>query len=301
MSKKVVVATRRSELALAQCRHFLQQLALRHPDLAIEELHVVTTGDKVVDRPLASIGGKGLFLKEIEEELLAHRAQIAVHSMKDVPPEIHPDLRIGCVPVREDPRDSLITTNREPLSEVKRGAVLGTSSLRRGVQLKRLRPDLQVVPIRGNVGTRIRKCREGQVDVTVLARAGLNRLGLEKEATATLEPEQCLPAVGQGALAVEVRQEDTQLAGWLAELQDPHTAITSAAERGVMEAVEGDCKTPVASYAVREGQELWLRGLLAEPDGSRLREDEIRATWPSTEGEAAALGRELGIRLRRAK
>lgn len=298
---KVIVATRRSELALAQCRQFLQTLTALDPEVETEELHVVTTGDKVVDRPLASIGGKGLFLKEIEEELLAGRADIAVHSMKDVPPEIHPDLMIGCVPAREDPRDSIITTNGESLSELKEGAVLGTSSLRRGVQLTRTRPDLRIVPIRGNVGTRIRKCREGLVDVTVLARAGLNRLNLQKEATATLEPEECLPAVGQGALAIELRKQDVELAHLLGGLQDAETAITSAAERGVMTAVEGDCKTPVASYAVREGDDIWLRALLAEPDGSHLREDQIRASWPLSEQDAAALGYRVGQRLRQAK
>lgn len=293
-----MVATRRSELALAQCRQFLKKLTDRHPEVEIEELHVVTTGDRITDRPLASIGGKGLFLKEIEETLLDKRADIAVHSMKDVPPDIHPELRIACIPDREDPRDVLITTHRQPLSEVPEGGVLGTSSLRRAVQLTLLRPDLRVVPIRGNVGTRIGKCRDGVVDVTVLARAGVNRLGLEAEVTETLSVEQCLPAVGQGALAIEIRQGDAELESLLQELEHQETSIRSHAERGVMTAVEGDCKTPVASYAVREGDQLWLRGLLAEEDGSRLRRQEVRCPWPSSPAEAAKVGLDLGHRLK---
>lgn len=296
---KVVVATRRSELALAQCRQFLQKLTARFPELEVEELHVVTTGDRITDRPLADIGGKGLFLKEIEETLLDRRADFAVHSMKDVPPEIHPDLQIACIPLREDPRDCLITRDGRPLEELAEGARLGTSSLRRAVQLLELRPDLKVVPIRGNVGTRIAKCRRGEVDATVLARAGLNRLSLQAEATATLSPEQCLPAVGQGALAVEVRRGEDAIAQKLLALQDRETAITSSAERGVMAAVEGDCKTPVASFALRQGDEIWLRGLLAEPDGSNLRRREVRAAWPTELEEAGRLGFALGQQLRR--
>lgn len=296
--RRIVVATRRSELALAQCRQFLKKLTDRYPEVEIRELHVVTTGDRITDRPLASIGGKGLFLKEIEETLLDKRADIAVHSMKDVPPDIHPELRIACIPEREDPRDVLITTHRQPLGEVPEGGVLGTSSLRRAVQLKLLRPDLRVVPIRGNVGTRIGKCRDGVVDVTVLARAGVNRLGLEDEVTDTLSVEQCLPAVGQGALAIEIRQEDAELEGMLQHLEDSETSIRSHAERGVMTAVEGDCKTPVASYAERHGDQMWLRGLLAEEDGTRLRRQDVRCGWPSSPAEASKIGLDLGQSLK---
>ncbi len=295
---KVVVATRRSELALAQCRQFLQTWVRCHEELEIEELHVTTTGDRITDRPLAEIGGKGLFLKEIEEALLDGRADLAVHSMKDVPPEIHPDLTIACIPVREDPRDVIITFDGRPFRELPDGAVLGTSSLRRSVQLGALRPDLRIVPIRGNVGTRIRKCREREVDVTVLAAAGLSRLGLTREAAEILSPERCLPAVGQGALAIEIRKADARLADLLSVVVDPETSITSMAERGVLAVVEGDCRTPVASFALREGQEMWLRGLLAEPDGRRMRRSEVRVPWPADPGEAAEIGRALGRRLR---
>lgn len=298
--RRIVVATRKSELALAQCRQFLARLVERHPHVEIEELHVVTTGDKIVDRPLADIGGKGLFLKEIEEKLLDGSADIAVHSMKDVPPDLHEGLMIACIPEREDPRDVLVTTQGIPLAEVPEGATLGTSSLRRALQLKRLRPDLRVEPIRGNVGTRIKKCREGVVDVTVLARAGINRLGLEKEISETLSPEQCLPAVGQGALAIEVRSEATELRDLLLTMQHEETALRTYAERGVMTAVEGDCKTPVAAYALKQGSEIWLRGILAEQDGSRVRELEVRAPWPVEREAAHQLGFELGLRLKSA-
>lgn len=297
--RRIVVATRRSALALAQCRQFLGKLVERHPHVEIEELHVVTTGDKIVDRPLAEIGGKGLFLKEIEEKLLEGAADIAVHSMKDVPPDIHPELHLACVPEREDPRDVLVTTNGEKFSELPEGAILGTSSLRRGVQLKLLRPDLKVVPIRGNVETRIRKCREGEVHATILARAGINRLGLQSEVTETLSADVCLPAVGQGALVIEVRKDSPDLIELLQTMQDYQTAVITSAERGVMAAVEGDCKTPVASFGEREGNELRLRAMLAEPDGTRFRKDEIRVEFPADQSAAFQMGHQLGQRLKR--
>lgn len=259
---------------------------------------MVTTGDKILDRPLAEIGGKGLFLKEIEERLLDGNAQLAVHSMKDVPPEVHPDLHIGCIPQREDPRDVVITQDGRPFLELKEGARLGTSSLRRAVQLTALRPDLQVVPIRGNVGTRIEKCRRGEVDATVLARAGLNRLGLQDSAAETLSAELCLPAVGQGALAIEIRRSDSALVQLLSVLEDRATSLCAHAERGVMRAVDGDCKTPVAAFATLKEGTLYLRALLAEPDGSQLRRAEITAPSPQDPTEAAALGFSLGQRLK---
>jgi len=298
--RRIIVATRRSELALAQCRQFLARLVAKHPHVEIEELHVVTTGDKVQDRPLAEIGGKGLFLKEIEEKLLDGSAHVAVHSMKDVPPDLPEGLMIGCIPEREDPRDVLVTSDGRALQEVPQGAKVGTSSLRRAVQLKELRPDLEIAPIRGNVGTRIKKCRDGVVDVTVLARAGINRLSLEAEVSETLSVEQSLPAVGQGALAIEMRQGDQELFELFQTMQDDETATATQAERGVMTAVEGDCKTPVAAYAIREGQEMYLRGLLAETDGTRVRRSEVRVPWPKSLQEAHAVGLELGLQLKRA-
>lgn len=296
---KVVVATRKSELALAQCRKFVRDLVRRHPDLEVQELHVVTTGDRIVDRPLTEVGGKGLFLKEIEEALLDRSADFAVHSMKDVPPDLHPDLCIACVPEREDPRDVLITQHGARLSDLPVGATLGTSSLRRALQLTLIRPDLQVRPLRGNVGTRIRKCREGEVDATVLARAGLLRLGLEAEASEILEPEVCLPAVGQGSLAIEIRRGDDALAARLRVLEDPIAAILSVVERAVLGAVEGDCRTPVAAFAERRGTELRLRALLANPDGGHPRSEEAVTAWSSDVDALAGWAHELGLRLKK--
>jgi hydroxymethylbilane synthase len=296
--RKFVVATRRSELALAQCRAYLKELEAKLPGVTFEELHVVTTGDQIVDRPLSEVGGKGLFLKEIEEALFEGRADFAVHSLKDVPPELHPELTIGCIPRREDPRDAVVTFDGRRLEELAPGARLGTSSLRRALQVRLLRPDLDVVSIRGNVGTRIRKCREREVDATILAQAGANRLGVTHELAHTLSVEECLPAVGQGALGIEHRADNLEAALLVAELTDSDTLIATAAERGVLGAVEGDCKTPVAAYAVREGDELWLRALLARPDQTGLVRIAQRRKFPATSELAAAFGRELGLELR---
>ena len=300
MSEKLIVATRKSQLALAQARAWMKELGAQHPGLVIEELHVVTTGDRVQDRALAEIGGKGLFIKEIEEALLDRRADIAVHSLKDVPAELATSLAIGCVPRREDPRDVIVTRSGCSFRELPAGAKLGTSSLRRHVQLAAARPDLEIVPLRGNVDTRLRKCSEGLVDAIVLARAGLVRLGLADRATEILEPETSLPAVGQGALAVEQRADDEQTRAILAPLQHQETAIVVAAERGVMQAVEGSCQVPIAAYGLRQGDRFWLRAMLAEPDGTRLRRREIECGWPASEAEAHRIGSELGHELRAA-
>ncbi len=296
---RIVVATRKSALALAQCRAWVARLAALHPGITVQELHVTTTGDRVVDRPLAEIGGKGLFLKEIEEAIVDGRADIAVHSMKDVPPDVHATLAITCVPEREDPRDVLVTRTGVEFDALPEGAIVGTSSLRRGVQLKSRRPDIEVVPVRGNVGTRIQKCLDGHMDAVVLARAGMNRLGWADRVTQTLSVDLCLPAVGQGALAIEQRANDDEIRDLLAPLQHDETALNVEAERGVMKIVEGDCKTPVAAFGVREGEELYLRAMLAEPDGSNLRRAEVRRQWPGDLEAARAVGLELGERLKR--
>jgi hydroxymethylbilane synthase len=300
MKEKLIVATRRSQLALAQARAFMKRLGELHPGLAIEELHVVTTGDKVQDRALNEIGGKGLFIKEIEEAMLEGRADVAIHSLKDVPAELAPSLAIGCVPERADPRDVIVTRTGARFSELPAGSKLGTSSLRRRVQLSASRPDLTVVPLRGNVDTRLRKVGEGEVDAIVLARAGLLRLGLADRATEILEPEVSLPAIGQGALAVEQRSDDADVLALLAPLAHADTAVAVAAERGVMAAVEGSCQIPVAAYAVREGERMFLRAFLAEPDGTRARRREIRSAWPTSEDAARQIGLDLGAELRAA-
>src|SRR6187402_1762806 len=291
-------ATRKSALALAQCRALVAQLSKLHPQFTFEELQVVTTGDRIQDRALSEIGGKGLFIKEIEEALLDGRADFAVHSSKDVPPELAPSLSVGCFPERADARDVIVTRSGADFDALPAGATIGTSSLRRRIQLRALRPDLQFSILRGNVDTRIRKCRAGEVEAIVLARAGMLRLGIENEASEVLSAELSLPAVGQGALAVEQRADDADVAALLAPASHTATKIAVLAERGVMRAVEGNCQTPVAAYAFRAGAEIWLSALLADTDGSNVRHEALRAPWPSRELDAAALGEQLGHALR---
>jgi hydroxymethylbilane synthase len=292
-----VCATRKSALALAQSRAFRAEFE-RVTSAPTGELEVVTTGDRVQDRPLSQIGGKGLFVKEIEEALLEGRADFAVHSMKDVPALLEPSLVIDCIPLREDPRDVIVTRAGCKFEELPAGSKVGTSSLRRTVMLRHARPDLEYVPIRGNVDTRLRKCAEGVVDATVLAYAGLRRLGLGDRATEILDPSRCLPAVGQGALAIERRVSDGEARELLARLNHAETSITVAAERGVMTAVEGSCQVPVAAYAIRDGEKLFLRAMLAEADGTRARFAEVTAVFPGDGATAFEIGARLGRELK---
>jgi hydroxymethylbilane synthase len=291
-------ATRRSALALAQSRAFARSLEAAVQGVLLNELEVVTSGDKTQDRSLQDIGGKGLFIKELEEALLDRRADFAVHSIKDVPAAIAPSLCLACIPLREDPRDVLVTRSGAPLAELAPGARVGTSSLRRAVALRAARPDLVIEPVRGNVDTRLRKVTEGEFDAVVLAFAGLKRLGLEDRATEILPPEVSLPAIGQGALGIECRTDDADVREILAALVHLETEICVTAGRAVMATVEGNCRTPVAAYALREGDALWLRALLAEPDGSRLRTGERRIAWPTEAREAERVGQDLGAELR---
>lgn len=296
---KLVLATRRSALALAQSRAFAKTLAGGTPGLAIEELLVVTSGDKTQDKPLQDIGGKGLFIKELEEALLDGRADFAVHSIKDVPAVIADSLVLAAIPRREDPRDALVTRTGARLAELPAGARIGTGSLRRALALRSARPDIVVEPVRGNVDTRLRKVDEGQYDAVVLALAGLKRLGLEGRATEILEPGVSLPAIGQGALGIECRREDARTREVLRGIVHAETSICVHAERAVMAAVDGNCRTPVAAFAEREGDRMRLRALLAEPDGSDLRQTERVAPWPADESEAARIGKDAGDELAR--
>jgi hydroxymethylbilane synthase len=296
---RLTLGTRRSALALAQSRAFARALEAATPGLTVDELLVVTSGDKTQDKPLQDIGGKGLFIKELEEALLDGRAHFAVHSIKDVPAELAPGLVLACVPQREDPRDVIVTRGGVKLADLPAGARVGTSSLRRAVAILAARPDLKAEPVRGNVDTRLRKVDDGSYDAVVLALAGLKRLGWQDRATEILPPEVSLPAIGQGALGIECRDGDEETRAVLARMTHPETSICVAAERAVMAAVEGSCRLPVAAYAVRAGGEIHLRGMLADPDGTNLRRGERRAAFPTDEKEAARIGRDLGDELRK--
>jgi hydroxymethylbilane synthase len=298
--RKLTYATRKSPLALAQCRAFVAALVRANDGLDTAELLVTTTGDRIQDRPLSEVGGKGLFVKEIEEALLDGRADLAVHSVKDVPARLPEGLVLACLPRRADPRDVLVAPRHGGLASLPPGARVGTSSLRRIMSLGRARPDLVFVPVRGNVDTRLRKVDAGEIDAIVLAGAGLARLGLEARVTEWLSPEVSLPAIGQGALGIEIRAADEAARAALAPLHDAETAVAVAAERGVMVALDGDCRTPIAAYGTRtaDGEDLELRVMIADPDGSRVRQASRRTPWPAREEEARAFGLEVGAALR---
>ena len=291
---RLVLATRRSALALAQARAFAHDLAAHWPGLAIEELHVVTTGDKVTTVPLAEVGGKGLFTKEIEEALEREDAHFAVHSFKDVPAEVSPKFVIACVPRRADARDVLVTRSGARFDALPAGARIGTSSLRRAMQLELARRDLTLVPLRGNVDTRLRKLDSGELDAIVLASAGLQRLGLSARVTELLDPTRVIPAPGQGALAIECRAGDAATTAALAALSDPETEIAVACERGVMHAVGGSCTVPFGAYAFRDGDSLRLSAILAGAAAGKPHRLERSVAWPSSVAQAAEIGREAG-------
>jgi hydroxymethylbilane synthase len=261
----------------------------------------VTTGDKIQDRPLSEVGGKGLFVKEIEEALLEKRADIAVHSIKDVPATLPPGLAITCIPLREDPRDVLVSPKYGKLADLPQGAKVGTSSLRRAACLLGMRPDLVIVPLRGNVDTRLRKVDAGETDAIVLARAGLVRLGLQDRATEILSPEVSLPAVGQGALGIESRIDDEDTRKRLAVLADPDTSRCVHAERGVLMALGADCKTPLGAFAERVDAHMRLRAFVVEPsdrnDPDKVERQEASIAWPASDEEAAQFGARIGVLL----
>ncbi len=296
------LGTRGSPLALAMAREVRARLAAAHADLepeaAVEIVIIKTTGDTVQDRTLAEIGGKGLFTKEIEEALIEGRIDAAVHSMKDVPTWLPEGLAIAAVLPREDPRDALFSARGDSLAALPAGAVVGTASLRRQGQVLLARPDVKVVPFRGNVQTRLRKLAEGEVDATLLAVAGLKRLGMAERITAVLEPEVMLPAVAQGAIGVETRADDAETSGFLEALNDRTSALRVAAERACLEVLDGSCRTPIAALAeiADAAGEMRLRALVCMPDGSRVHRAERRGTI----ADAVALGRDAGAELRAA-
>ncbi len=287
------IATRKSPLALWQANFVKDRLEALHPDLQVELVPMSTQGDKILDTPLAKVGGKGLFVKELETAMLEGRADIAVHSMKDVPVEFPDGLGLHTICEREDPRDAFVSNHFNQIDELPQGAVVGTSSLRRQCQLRAARPDLVIRDLRGNVNTRLAKLDAGDYDAIILAAAGLKRLEMAHRIAAFIEPEQSLPANGQGAVGIECRLDDHELHALLAPLEHPETRIRVLTERAMNRALQGGCQVPIGAYALVQGEEVWLRGLVGSPDGSRVIRDEIRG--PLAEGEA--LGHTLAQRL----
>jgi len=288
----LTIATRESALALWQAEHIKARLASLYPKTRVVLLGMTTKGDQILDQPLMAIGGKGLFIKELEVAMSEGRADFAVHSLKDVPMEMPPGFALAGITAREDPRDAFVSNKYATVASLPPGAVVGTSSLRREAQLRERFPGIVIQPLRGNVNTRLRKLDEGHYDAVILAAAGLKRLGFAMRITSLLEPDQSLPAPGQGALALECRSDRTDLFPVLGALADPATAMATMAERAFSRALGGSCHTPLAGYAEWTEGILWLRGLLANQSGEDVMRGEV--SGPANDPEdAQRLGLEL--------
>ena len=285
---KITIGTRGSPLALIQAEEVRRRLAFLHglDPAGIEVKIIKTSGDKIQDRPLSEVGGKGLFTKEIEEALVDTSIDLAVHSMKDVATVLPDGLLITAILEREDPRDAFISLKAKRLADLPKGAVVGTASLRRQAQVRRLRPDLEVITFRGNVGTRLKKLETGQADATILALAGLKRLGQVERATAIMSVDEMLPAVAQGALGIEIRADDDRMAGLVAPLAHRATTLAVTAERALLRGLDGSCKTPIAGLAEVNGDRLRLRGMILTPDGCEMHETAHEGSL----GDAEAIG-----------
>jgi hydroxymethylbilane synthase len=294
--RNLVIATRESRLALWQAEHV--KALLEQSGHTVSLLGMTTRGDQILDRSLSKVGGKGLFVKELELALEEGRADLAVHSLKDVPMDLPDGFALACVMEREDPRDALVSPNYASLADLPQGAVVGTSSLRRVVLLRALRPDLKIEPLRGNLDTRLRKLDEGQYDAIVLAAAGLKRLGLAQRIRQTFEPSEMLPSAGQGALAIEVRSERADLLQLLAPLADQRTWMAVAAERGVSRAMGGSCSMPLAAHASFSGEYLQISAAWGEPEGSGPLVRAMDAAAVADVEQAAALGVAVAAQLR---
>ena len=293
LEKTLKIATRQSPLALWQANYVKDRLQQLYPDLTIELVPMVTKGDVILDSPLAKIGGKGLFVKELENALLTKEADIAVHSMKDVPMQFPEGLGLAVICQREDPRDAFVSHSYRTFTELPQGAVVGTSSLRRQCQLKALRPDLDIRSLRGNVGTRLSKLDNGDYDAIILASAGLIRLGLADRIASFIDVEQSLPAAGQGAVGIECRTDDVQVHALLAPLADAETTYCVRAERAMNNHLQGGCQVPIGGYAVLQQGQLYLRALVGDIDGSRI----IRAEGKSAVENAEVLGVKIAEQL----
>ena len=293
LEKTLKIATRQSPLALWQANYVKDRLQQLYPDLTIELVPMVTKGDVILDSPLAKIGGKGLFVKELENALLNKEADIAVHSMKDVPMQFPEGLGLAVICQREDPRDAFVSHAYRTFAELPQGAVVGTSSLRRQCQLKAMRPDLDIRSLRGNVGTRLSKLDNGDYDAIILASAGLIRLGLADRIASFIDVEQSLPAAGQGAVGIECRTDDMQVHALLAPLADAETTYCVRAERAMNNHLQGGCQVPIGGYAVLQQGQLYLRALVGDIDGSRI----IRAEGKSAVENAEILGVQIAEQL----
>ena len=287
--RRLTIATRESALALWQAEHVRAQLAARYRGTTVELLGITTQGDRIVDRPLATIGGKGLFIKELENALREGRADLAVHSLKDVPMDVPEGFVLAAISAREDPRDAFVSNDHESIAALPAGSVVGTSSLRREAQLRERHPGVRIESLRGNVHTRLRKLDEGRYDAIILAAAGLKRLGLTTRIRALIDADESLPAPGQGALAIECRADRLDVQGALAPLADRGTTLATAAERAFSRALGGSCHTPLAAYAEWEEDRLWLRGLIASRSGDDVMRDEMESVVTNV-AEARTLG-----------
>lgn len=287
------IATRKSPLAVWQAEFVAERLKQENPGIRIELIPMTTRGDKILDAPLAKVGGKGLFVKELEQGILNGDADLAVHSMKDVPVDIPAGLRLGAILEREDPRDALVSDRFASVVEIPDGAVIGTSSLRRQMQFKARHPHCEVKSLRGNVNTRLQKLDEGHYDAILLAASGLARLGLSDRIREALPLDESLPAIGQGAIGVECREDDAELAEILAKLHHPQTDLCVRSERAMNARLNGGCQVPIAGFAELKGLEIHLRGLVGEPDGSRI----LRAERYGSASESEDLGRSLAEQL----
>ena len=287
------IGTRGSKLALAQSQWVKEKIEARNPDLMVELVTIKTTGDKILDSPLNKIGGKALFVKEIEEALLKKTVDLAVHSMKDVPAEIPEGLVLSTFPEREDPRDAFISIRYQALEDLPQGAKVGTSSLRRAAQLLAMRPDLRLVPLRGNVDTRLRKLENRDLQAIILATAGMRRLGLESRITQFIPSEQVLPAIGQGALGLEVRCDDERTINLLEFLNHEETAVTVRAERAFLKELEGGCQVPMAAFCLLRDNQLHLEGMVAELDGSKIIRDKVMGEKAKAKQIGVTLARKL--------
>ena len=293
MSETIRIATRKSPLALWQAEEVSRQLKLHHPDIKIELVKMTTKGDKILDAPLAKVGGKGLFVKELEQGILDGDADIAVHSMKDVPVEFPAGLYLPIIMQREDPSDAFVSNTYASLEDLPEDARIGTSSLRRQLQIKNTMPNTRMLDLRGNVNSRLQKLDNGDYDAIILASAGLIRLGFEDRIKSKIPPEQSLPAIGQGAVGIECRENDDRILSLLQPLNHADTHTRLSAERAMNNRLNGGCQVPIAGFALLEGDEIYLRGLVGRPDGSEVVRDELRG--PASQAES--IGIQLAERL----